>query len=77
VRCDSVSEALERLLPATMRDHCRLAEISGGSVKIAVDSASYMYELQLCKAELLEELQRVCPGAGVRRITVTMSSQRR
>jgi hypothetical protein len=77
VRCDSVREALEQLLPATIRDHCRLGEISGGSIKIAVDSASYMYELQLCKGELLEELQRVCPGAGVRRISVMMSGQRR
>jgi Dna[CI] antecedent DciA-like protein len=77
VRCDSVTEALEGLLPPPMRGHCRLGEISGGSIKIVVDSASYMYELQLCKAELLEELRRVCPGAGVRRIGVTMSGQRR
>ena len=76
-RCDSVTEALAGLLPPPMRGHCRLGEISGGSIKIVVDSASYMYELQLCKAELLEELRRVCPGAGLRRIQVVMAGQRR
>jgi hypothetical protein len=29
-----------------------------------------MFELQLCKAVLLRELQRVCPAARVRRIEV-------
>jgi len=72
-RYDSVTEALEGLLPPPMRGHCRLGQISGGSIKIVADSASYMYELQLCKAELLEELQRLCPGAGLRRIHVVMS----
>ena len=77
VCCDSVTRALEGLLPPAMRGHCHVGEISGGSVKIVVDSASYMYELQLCKTELLEELQRLCPGAGLRRIHVMMSGRRR
>lgn len=76
-RCDSVREALEHLLPPPMRDHCHLGEISGGCIKLVVENASYVYELQLCKAELLEELQRVCPGAGLRRIHVVMAGQRR
>ena len=72
-RCDSVHAALEGLLPPTMRGHCRLGGVSGGNVKLVVDSASYMYELQLCKSELLMELQRLCPGAGLRRIQVAMT----
>jgi len=55
-----------------MRRHCRVVSVTGGSVRVAVDAASYMYELQLCKAELLAELQRLCPGAAVRRIVVAM-----
>jgi hypothetical protein len=76
-RCDSVSEALASLLPPTMRDHCRLDGVSGGSLKLVVDGASYLYELQLCKAELLLELQQLCPGAGLRRIQITTASRRR
>ena len=76
-RCHSVGAALEGLLPPNLRAHCRFAGVSAGRVKLVVDGASYMFELQLCMSELLNELQRVCPGAGVRRIQVAMSGQRR
>jgi len=76
-RCDSVGAALEGLLPPTMREHCRFGGVSSGSVKLLVDGAAYMYELQLCKSELLNELQRMCPSAGVRRIQVAIAGQRR
>jgi len=74
-QCDSVGAALEGLLPPSMRQHCRFAGVSAGNVKIMVDGASYMYELQLCKADLLMELQRLCPSAGVRRIQVAMAGR--
>lgn len=77
VRCDSLAEAWETLLPAPMRKHCRIESVVGGAVRIVVDAASYMYELQLCKAELLTELQRLCPGAAVRRIVVAMAHRQR
>jgi len=72
-RCGSVTQAWDAVLPPTMRKHCRIESITGGSVRVAVDAASYMYELQLCNAELLAELQRLCPGAAVRRIVVAMA----
>ncbi len=57
-----------RLLPGSLREHCEIVDISGGLLKVEVDSPSYLYELQLCSEELLEELQRQCPGARVKRI---------
>jgi hypothetical protein len=72
-RCGSLTKAWEALLPPMMREHCRIESVTGGSVRVTVDAASYMYELQLCKAELLAELQRLCPGASVRRIVVAMA----
>lgn len=72
-RCDSVTQAWESVLPAAMRTHCRIESVTGGCVKVAADGASYMYELQLCKAELLAELQRLCPGASLRRMTVAVA----
>ena len=72
-RCDSLTQAWESVLPETMRSHCRIDSVTGGSLKVAVDGASYMYELQLCKAELLAELQRLCPRASLRRITVAVA----
>jgi hypothetical protein len=69
---DSVAQALAGLLPEVLRAHCRIAGVSNGCLKVAADGSSYMYELQLCKAVLLQELQRVCPAARVRRIEVGM-----
>ncbi len=74
-RCDSVAEALESLLPPTIKPHCRLGGVSAGAVTLIVSGASYMYELQLCKAELLLELQRLCPTARLRRIQVSMAGR--
>jgi len=70
---DSVAHAWASLLPETLRAHCRIAGVSNGCLKVAADGSSYMFELQLCKAVLLRELQRVCPAARVRRIEVGMA----
>jgi len=69
----SVAEAWNTVLPPNLRQHCRIGALTGGSLKVVADTASYMYELQLCKDELLLELQRLCPGAGLRRMQVGMA----
>ncbi|MDI9432814.1 MAG: DciA family protein [Sedimentisphaerales bacterium] len=76
-QCDSVVQAWQELLPEALRRHCRIDSVTGGCVRVVVDAASYMYELQLCKAQLLPELQRLCPRAGLRRMNVAMSPGRR
>ncbi len=72
-RFDSLAEAWEDLLPANLRSHCRLGSFTDGCLRVLADGSSYIYELQLCKAVLLRELQRLCPGARVRRIEVAMT----
>ncbi len=72
-RYDSVAQAWAGLLPEVLRAHCRIAGVSNGCLKVLADGSSYMFELQLCKAVLLRELQRVCPAAKVRRIEVGMA----
>lgn len=69
---DSVAQAWEDLLPGGLRAHCRIGGVGNGCLKILADGSSYMFELQLCKAVLLRELQRVCPSAKIRRIDVAM-----
>lgn len=69
---DSVAHAWDSLLPAGLRAHCRIAGVANGCLKVAAEGSSYMYELQLCKPVLLRELQRLCPGARIRRIEVGM-----
>ena len=72
-RYDSLAQAWEGLLPESLRTHCRIAGVANGSLKVVADGSSYMFELQLCKAVLLRELQRFCPAAKVRRIEVGMA----
>jgi len=67
-RLCEVAEVWDRLLPGSLHEHCEIVDISRGLLKVEVDSPSYLYELQLCSEELLEELQRQCPGARVTRI---------
>jgi hypothetical protein len=69
---DSVAQAWENLLPGNLRAHCRIGGVGNGSLKILADGSSYLFELQLCKAVLLRELQRLCPSAKIRRIDVAM-----
>lgn len=69
---DSVTQAWETLLPGALRAHCRIGGIGNGSLKVLADGSSYLFELQLCKAVLLRELQRLCPSAKIRRIDVAM-----
>lgn len=72
-RCTSVGEAWDQLLPPGLRTHCRIGGLKGGSLRVTVDGPSYMYELQLCKTQLLEELRRLCPGTGLHRLQIGMA----
>jgi len=72
-RYDSVAQAWEDLLPGALRAHCRIGGLGNGCLRILADGSSYLFELQLCKAVLLQELQRACPGARIRRIDVAMT----
>jgi hypothetical protein len=63
-----VAETWSQMLPAELGGHCEIVDISGGLLKVRVDSPSYMYELQLCSSELLEELQLQCPKARLTKV---------
>jgi predicted nucleic acid-binding Zn ribbon protein len=69
----SVSEVWSQMLPAELAQHCEIVGVSGGQLKVQVDSPSYMYELQLCSSELLDELQRQCPKARLTKIKFVVS----
>ncbi|MHC4363559.1 MAG: DciA family protein [Planctomycetota bacterium] len=67
-RFASVAELWDQLLPEELLRHCRLADVSGGQLKVLVDSPPYMHELRMCSSELLGELQRRCPQARLKQI---------
>jgi len=67
-----IEEAWKELLPAELCQHCEITGISGGQIKVLVDSPSYVYELQLCSSELVEALQMQCPRANIKKIKFTI-----
>ena len=71
-RFEAIAEVWSRLLPAEVHSHCEIADISGGQLKVLVDSPSYVYDLRLCSPELLEELQQQCPRARIKKIKFTI-----
>ena len=64
----AVIEVWNQLLPEELCRHCEIVCISGGKLKVKVDSPAYKYELQLCSSELLKELQQQCPKARLTEI---------
>jgi hypothetical protein len=69
----AVAEHWSGLLPEELGRHCEIVDISSGQLKVKVDSAAYRYELQLCKAELLKELQQQYPKARLTEIKFVFS----
>jgi len=63
-----VAETWSQMLPDELARHCEIVDISAGLLKVQVDSPSYMYELQLCSSELLDELRQECPRARLTKI---------
>ncbi len=68
VRFGQIARVWSELLPAELGEHCRISGISKGQLEVLTDSPSYMYELQLCSSELLEELQQRCPRFRITKI---------
>jgi len=69
---EAVSEAWRQVLPSGLAEHCQIAGLSGGQLKVRVASPVYLYELQLCSGELLQELRRRCPAVRIKRIRLVV-----
>lgn len=72
VRFALVAVVWEQLLPAELRQHCRIAGIAGGRLKVVANSPAYQFELRLCSAELVKELAVRCPRAKIERIDIVV-----
>jgi hypothetical protein len=70
-----IAEFWNQLLPEELRRHCKIADISGGQLKVLVDLPAYTYELQLCSSELLSELKRQCPRANIKKIKFVVGTK--
>ena len=66
----AVIDALNELLSEAFMEHSSVLEISGGTLKLQVDSGPYMHELRLMSGEMLKRLQQQCPRSGIKKITL-------
>jgi hypothetical protein len=71
-RFESIVDLWCQLLPVELRQHCEITDISGGRLKVLVDSPSYANELRWCSSQLLEELKQRCPRARIKEIKFTV-----
>ena len=67
-RNGAVVEEWERLLPEGLSEHSSLICVERGVLEVEVDAGAYMHELRAIGNELIEELKRRCPRAGVKEI---------
>ena len=65
-----VLEAWSQLLSGTLLEHCWIVDIKNGVLKVQVDSAAYRQELEWCRAELLQQIQRRCGRFRVEEIKI-------
>ena len=70
----SVVDVWRRALPVTLYEHCRLAGISGGVLRVVAEPGPYMHEMRIVSGELLEHIQNRCRGAGIKKIVVVAGS---
>jgi len=71
-RLDPLVEAWSETVPPGLRSHCAVKALTGSQLVVRVDSSADMYELQLCSQDLLKELKRRCPRAGLQTIKLTL-----
>ena len=59
-------------VPPQCAGHCRVTGLNGSQLQVNVDTPAYLYTLQMGGKELIAELMRLCPGAGVKTIKFTL-----
>ena len=69
----TIAGCWEKLIPATLLEHCALESFHAGTLKVIVDSSSHLYEMkQLLLSGLQDQILLACKSAGLRRITLKL-----
>lgn len=63
-------DAWESIVPPGLKPWCRLDRRDGNVLTIQAAPGPYMYQITMMQDELLEELHRRCPGAGVQKLRI-------
>lgn len=60
----------DSLIPPGLKRWCRLDRRVGNELTIQAAPGPYMHQIRMMQCELLEELQRRCPSAGIRKLRI-------
>lgn len=66
----AVVDAWQAIAPPGLKDRCQLLDFRGRTLVIAAPPGPYRHQLEIVKTELVKQLQRLCPKAGVSRIEI-------
>ena len=67
-----LGSAWQELLPDELVEHSCLASLRGGRLRVLVDDAAHLHELDMLLREgLLEQLRNACPSVAVREVKLS------
>lgn len=69
---DPVLAAWQQVVPPGLAPHCRIKAVVGSSLQVQVDSPAYLYELQLCRDELVQAVQGLCRRPRITNLKLTL-----
>jgi predicted nucleic acid-binding Zn ribbon protein len=62
-----------QLLPEVLAEHCRIVDLSQGTLTVEADSPSFLYEMRISSQQLIGFLRKGCPSAKIREIKVVLA----
>jgi len=67
-----ISALWTQLLPEVLAEHCRIVDLSHGTLTVEADSPSFLYEMRISGQQLVKYLRQGCPSAKIREIKVKL-----
>jgi hypothetical protein len=71
-RFAQVALAWQQLLPAELLSNCSVNGLQAGRLKVVAKSPVHMFELRLCRAELIKQLAVLCPRVKIQSIDIVV-----
>jgi len=69
-RFNRINDCWTEILPSELAEHSHIEDILAGQLIVKVDAPSYKYELQLCSAEVLQQLKTRCSAARIEKMKI-------
>jgi len=71
------ADVFSELLPAELSAACRVESVLSGVLRVRVLSGAYLFQMRQLCPELLKELKKQCPAAGIKYIKLVVDREKR